>query len=754
MDEADPTEPTGIITDSAHDDALASRIAALVMVDFGLRDLDLDVSAKTEDDEERKSGKEDQVMDILRACGNELCALEKVYTPREKAEAMVKAHRVLVDGLTKLPFAIDLKEPGSQPESELESEPPLLSGQKQDASEEELKTAVPWKKDDAFPQQIDDEDIDVSPQPEQEAELGKTSEVTEEMRIREPASKEQGNIIDSENSQSSPSLVATPNTSEITSSNRSAPAFSLDTLFPLLILSVVIANPPRLISHLLFTQRFLLTHQSQTPSKNGSSAAGEQAYCLVNLMAVAEFIGSLDLEGVVNARTARGTPLFSEDGPMPMPVMSLPITIGSRSGSRRASMSSQHSVVSRDGSAATTPVLSSSFTLRNRVEQQASALSSSANKVLTGMSGVMDSSIGGFGGLFKNMNVNLSLPGSLPLPGGFGFGGESSTGPVTPALDSAQSAALWNQTYLDSNKNLQAATSTPRDMMERKESGFSIKGLKLPSIPNMPTMPTIPNLTRSTAPGPGDAREKEMVNVSRPGSARSMLSTRSKKSVVGSLFGGESTEEDESEDVDGDEDEGTSYGDEDEDEAGDGESYDDDAGSDASDSRPSVAGDNRSIRSFESMMSDRKRSVKVDAARRVKKEQQTKMKKSTPLNTVAGAAGAARKSLSDRLARVSSGIAASTSKKGPPPAMLLSNPPRLDSPQSSQPPSPGLNQSPSSLPPPNSYFLGCTSAEDLRLGEVKELLREYQSLVQAVQAAGGYSLPATGSLSENPLGDL
>ena len=42
------SEPIEIITDSAHDDALGSRIAALLMVDFGLRDLDLDVGTTSD----------------------------------------------------------------------------------------------------------------------------------------------------------------------------------------------------------------------------------------------------------------------------------------------------------------------------------------------------------------------------------------------------------------------------------------------------------------------------------------------------------------------------------------------------------------------------------------------------------------------------------------------------------------------------------------------------------------------------------
>lgn len=51
-----------------------------------------------------------------------------------------------------------------------------------------------------------------------------------------------------------------------------------------MIFAAVKANPPHLVSHLLFTQRF----RNQT-------IGGEESYCLINLMAVAEFLENVDL---------------------------------------------------------------------------------------------------------------------------------------------------------------------------------------------------------------------------------------------------------------------------------------------------------------------------------------------------------------------------------------------------------------------------------------------------------------------------
>ncbi|KAJ4469524.1 hypothetical protein J3R30DRAFT_3550652 [Lentinula aciculospora] len=880
------TEPTEIITDTAHDDALASRIAALVMVEFGLSDLDLDVGEGSEGGNGTESQREKQVLAVLRACGDELCVLDKVFTPREKAEAMVKAHKILVDGLTKLPFAITLTDvelkadSSSQPQSQVSFEAEIELEEEEE--EGDLKTAVPWKRDSAFPQSEDDDNIDMGVRNEQKEQEGReetaaaaveTNSQSHEIVTNIKALNENKPVEEDSHSSDVTTKAAEAPLSSSQPPSSKATTFSLDTLFPLLILSVVTSNPPHLITHLLFTQRFLFTHtfQSSYSQAGSSSAAGEQAYCLVNLMAVAEFIGNLDLESVMSAR-ASSSAFSTEDGPMPMPAipMSLPITIGgrpssSRTSSRRASMSSQLSTASSKdgGNAPTTPVLSSSFTLRNRVEQQASVLSSSANKVLTGMSGVMDSSIGGFGGLFKSMNVNLSLPGSLPT--GFGFGGEESAspGPVTPALGSAQAAAPWNYHHLHSSSTTQTAgtpttpnptITNPRETMDRKESGFSIKSLKLPSMPNMPAIPNISTLTRSITPGPGDSsrdsREKEMISVSRPGSVRSVRSTRSRKSAVGSLFGDESTTEEEtdgddddesgemegeSEEVEGDADE---EGEEEEDE----ESVDDDEeeeeeevdvhsgesslrppfelvddnsesdfGESSKPSRTSV--DTRSIKSFESMMSDgKKKRVKMKSANKVaaiskkEKEKQVfkkkKEKESTTLNTVAGAAGAARKSLSDRLARVSSGIGGSSNstkktRTSSPPAsqrssilptdstspLIIPQPtkstqidisiPECESPVGGGAPLPlpgpqaevasrsraasplSFMHTLNTLPPPNSQFMNCTSAEDLRLRDVTELLKEYQSLVYAVRNAGGFSEPVTTeSVDTNPLGEL
>jgi hypothetical protein len=57
-----------------------------------------------------------------------------------------------------------------------------------------------------------------------------------------------------------------------------------DVLLPMIIFSVVKTNPLRLVSNLLYTQRF-----------RNHAVGGEESYCLINLMAVAEFLENVDL---------------------------------------------------------------------------------------------------------------------------------------------------------------------------------------------------------------------------------------------------------------------------------------------------------------------------------------------------------------------------------------------------------------------------------------------------------------------------
>ena len=81
--------------------------------------------------------------------------------------------------------------------------------------------------------------------------------------------------------QAAPAAVSTPPRSS------SPTPVSGDIILPLMIFAVVKANPSHFVSHLLYTQRF-----------RNQRVGGEESYCLVNLMAVADFLENVDLKAL------------------------------------------------------------------------------------------------------------------------------------------------------------------------------------------------------------------------------------------------------------------------------------------------------------------------------------------------------------------------------------------------------------------------------------------------------------------------
>jgi len=81
--------------------------------------------------------------------------------------------------------------------------------------------------------------------------------------------------------QAAPAPASTPSRSS------SPTPVSGDIILPLMIFAVVKANPSHFVSHLLYTQRF-----------RNQRVGGEESYCLVNLMAVADFLENVDLKAL------------------------------------------------------------------------------------------------------------------------------------------------------------------------------------------------------------------------------------------------------------------------------------------------------------------------------------------------------------------------------------------------------------------------------------------------------------------------
>ena len=84
-----------------------------------------------------------------------------------------------------------------------------------------------------------------------------------------------------------PPTQATSPPAAIRSRPSSPTPVSGDIILPLMIFAVVKANPSHFVSHLLYTQRF-----------RNQRVGGEESYCLVNLMAVADFLENVDLKAL------------------------------------------------------------------------------------------------------------------------------------------------------------------------------------------------------------------------------------------------------------------------------------------------------------------------------------------------------------------------------------------------------------------------------------------------------------------------
>ncbi|KAJ7081541.1 hypothetical protein C8R43DRAFT_1245161 [Mycena crocata] len=402
--------------DSSHDQALSSRVAALNMLDLNLEHLGVDVPADAAEGLER----------VVKACGQVLSSLELHQSPDEKAGIMVHAHREVIEGLSRLPPIR------------------LLTEEEERARASSRKIAPPNILTDAPGIVVSPTALVASPAsisiPLVDAAEAKSRAPPPPLPLTPPPSV---SISDpppepdftSSNSDAAPdstdAIIARPELVSLPPSyngdissdlERSSPPTSLptptpvssDVLLPLIIFAVVKSNPPRLVSHLLYTQRFRVT-----PS---GIAQGEEAFCLVNLMAVAEFLENVDLEalglGDGGISTADLTPIPIARNSPKGPAMSL--------------------------------VEDSTGVLRRQVD----TIAGSAGRVLNGVTGVVDSSFG----MLKQF-----LPGTSPLP-------------LTPALDSTSASAPWNFPHVGS-------ATRPGFGLLRRETGFSIGGISIGGRP-------------------------------------------------------------------------------------------------------------------------------------------------------------------------------------------------------------------------------------------------------------------------------
>ncbi|PVF97932.1 hypothetical protein CPB86DRAFT_759256 [Serendipita vermifera] len=311
--------------DASHDEALASRIAALNMLDLGLEHLGIDVG-------KAKHG----VQAVVTSVGRVLQGLQdpSCRAPVDKAATIVAAHNAAVEGLSKLP-PIRLK-----PDDEIADEPtPLAAHFKQNSPAIEARSFNP-------------PEVILSTLPEESSTDALPLPIQEVPKPLSPISPIQSPL---DEGTSSPTPVAS------------------DILLPFIIYSVVKANPPELVSHLLYVERYRMR----------AAAGGEEGFCLINLLAVVEFLENVDLAALGLADSAR---VLSVADLAPLPLSPDPF-----------------------GSGLSEPLspLGAAARLRGRVNQQVEELADSANKVI---SGVVDSSFSALRGLLSNNTEVATSP--------------------------------------------------------------------------------------------------------------------------------------------------------------------------------------------------------------------------------------------------------------------------------------------------------------------------------------------------------
>lgn len=437
----------------------------------------------------------------------------------------------------------------------------------------------------------------------------------------------------------------------------SPPPLSSDLLLPLLIYTILRypeVCTSHLLSNLLFVQRFRC--EDALPTDGSRTGRGEEAFCLVNLVAGVEYVVSLsapsssaedasDSIAIPGAKTPPSPMALFHHSPTAASTKSLPPNSHPNTPSSifGTSLPSDLNITSlRD--------IDMGAALKGRVDD----ITGGANRVISGV-------VGSSFGILKSLTQRQQDPGdgSVATSGNLALAGSDVDGTGAPVERPGALGILTGR-------------------VPSTSSGLS-------SIRNM-----LPSRLAPSGPVAEDTgRPLLVVSGSRPGSLRAPQSDTE---------GATDDETDSDEDQEGED-------------SGDGEDGDDDESDEDDDGKP-YEPDTRSIRSFESMM----RSSSANAKKRKGKK--------------------GRKTLSDRLADVSSGLAA---LKGSPRNSILPGSPVFIPPPSPVSSSHLLHQPRlQAISPPNDRFMNC-DPEDLRIGEVGELLLDYRRLVEEMRAAGAFA---------------
>lgn len=228
--------------DANHDEALASRIAGLNMAELTLDHLGL-ITRPPGDGGKLADGLDE----IVAEAGAELQKLNAPHClkPKDKVDVLVTAHKLVVDGLARLP-AVKLRPEGESYQPPGPGETAELAEIKAEVKPESTTVDL---SEDASENKVDATE-DATPESSEE-----TTETQED--VSEKTSEE----------------------------DKGTTASGADLILPLIIYSVVKSNPAHLASQLMYVRRY----------RSSILLRGDQSYAIVNLTAVVEFLEHVSL---------------------------------------------------------------------------------------------------------------------------------------------------------------------------------------------------------------------------------------------------------------------------------------------------------------------------------------------------------------------------------------------------------------------------------------------------------------------------
>ncbi|KAL1410017.1 hypothetical protein Q8F55_004019 [Vanrija albida] len=362
--------------DARHDEALSSRIAALNLLDLSLDHLGLITRPPGE---EVKGEVRKGLAQLVEEVGHELQTLAAAsrLTPKDKADVLVKAHQLVVEGLGRLP-PIQLRPEGESYHATEDEEDEASTGLSTIAESESTPQALRAVPSTAVPDLV----------------LSASASGNIDDKAEETLSDSVGTVI--------------PPTegSEPADKPKPQPTSGADLILPIIIYAVVKANPAQLASQLMYLRRY----------RSAICLEGEANYAIVNLTAVVEFIEHVQLAELGLGDGSDKVISVEDLSPIGLTYLD-------------------------DSNADAASIASASSRLRGRVFQVgelAGSAAGSANKVITG---VVDSSWSALRGFMSPANPQAPLEEEPKVPGRPRQASTFSLASVTASVASIAAAA-------------------------------------------------------------------------------------------------------------------------------------------------------------------------------------------------------------------------------------------------------------------------------------------------------------------------